>query len=130
MNHDQKLDAVAKEINDSGVGIDLEAQHFFGEGVYVRVLSVPANHAFIGKKHKTNHVFALIQGKLAITDEYGKRAIYNAPYFFESKAGARRSLLALTDSILMNAHATDTNKTVDEIEEALTVPLSNLVEKQ
>lgn len=120
MNYADKVNLAVKRINDSGEGIFLEPQHFFGDGVYVRVLSIPEGYAFIGKQHKTDHVFALISGKMAITDKDGNRNIYNAPYFFESKIGARRSLLALTDSIIMNAHACDTTKAIDEIEDFLT----------
>jgi len=120
MSHAENLQKFKEHIDTSDDAIELEAQHWRGDGVYVRTMTVPAGFGFIGKTHDTNHVFVVVSGKISITDEYGENTIYHAPYVMESLKGTQRTIAALEDSILLNAHGADESLDNEEIENILT----------
>lgn len=121
-NYYDKANQIAEAINASSGALtraELPEVNYLADGVYVRTLNIPAGIAMIGKIHKTKHVFALIQGVLNIADAKGSKQI-KAPQFFVSEPGTQRTLYAVTDCMIMNAHACDTDKSIEEIENDLT----------
>ena len=61
----------------------------------------------MGKLHKRDHFYMILQGSLAIVQEGVERQIHEAPTVIVSTAGTRRALLALTDSVYLTVHRTD-----------------------
>jgi len=94
--------------------------HSFSEGVYIREMSMKKDSVVIGAIHNISHTWFLMKGSLIIATEEGV-AQYNAPVYFNSKAGHKRVLKALSDSIFVNVHPNPDNITnTDELEKILT----------
>lgn len=127
MNHAQNLKNFQDHIESRDDGIELATSHFRGDGVYVRTVGVPEGFGFVGKTHDSNHVFMIVSGKCVVTNEFGEKTIYEAPYVMESKIGTQRTILALEDTILLNAHGVDDTLSIEEIEDVLThMPIISL----
>lgn len=125
MNHHMKVAKLADAVKahpDALTREDLPEQNYFGDGVLVRVLPVPKGVAVVGKLHKTRNVFGLLRGIMLVSDG-GKMYRYDAtdaPVFVTSEIGAQRVLYAVSDCVLMNAHACDTDQPLEDIEDELT----------
>ncbi len=99
--------------------VDLPHINYYADGVYVRTLEIPAGTALVGKIHKRKHVFGLVKGEILI-DDGGEQHRIVAPNFFVVEPRAQRVIVALSDSMLLNAHGVDNGLTFDEIENYLT----------
>lgn len=85
---ESKTDRLIAEMRKAAVPLP-DPEHFFGDKVYVRKLTVGAGMAIAGAKHKRDHVFAVISGWMYVYDDAGVRKV-NAGDVFESKAGTQR----------------------------------------
>jgi quercetin dioxygenase-like cupin family protein len=83
-----------------------ETQHFFADGMYMRVLPRPATCLIVGKKHKKQHFYVVVKGKVTIVGE-GKRQTVEAPAYFVCEPGTQRAVYAHEDSICLTVHRTD-----------------------
>ena len=100
-------------------------EHLFLPGMYVRKLFMPAGSLGTGVKHKTEHPFAIISGKLRVMDQTGVTE-YEAPYIGVTKIGTKRVLYIHEDTTWVNFHVNPENITdPDEMMEYLTYPNEN-----
>ena len=82
--------------------------HTFGGGIYCREIFLPKGHLVVGKIHKTEHPNFLMQGEVLVTSDRDEKGIHlKAPMYFVSKAGIRKVVYAVEDSIWVTVHATD-----------------------
>lgn len=93
-------------------------QHIFTDKLYTRVIEMKAGYRVVSKIHKTNHPFFLLKGKCVIYDN-GEEMVLEAPYVGVTKAGTRRILLIIEDTIFATSHANPDNETVEQIEERI-----------
>lgn len=101
--------------DNNGLGNKLAPlEHTFADGVYVRQMYMPKDTAVIGKIHKREHVWFLLQGCISVATE-NKIEEYEAPRYVVSPGGSKRVILALEDSIFVNIHPNPSN-TQDLIE--------------
>lgn len=106
-----------------------ELEHFFTPKIedfdaclYARQLSVPAGLTFTGKLHRHPHIVSLLQGKMAIVSEDGKKVV-SAPHTWAAPAGSKRAFHALEDSILLTVHITKVkDEDLDKLEEEVIAP--------
>jgi len=99
---------------------ELETEHYFSGGMYCRKLIAPAGLLVVGKIHKKDHFFMCAKGQIIAWSENGMVTM-NAGDVLCSKAGTKRVILAVNDSIYINFHKT--NKTnLDKIEKELIEP--------
>jgi len=121
-----RVDALQVAMEDQPQALsDENVFHHFADGLYCRELAVKAGIALVGKQHKYEHIFCLTMGAMLVSDNGESKAIA-APYTFVSKAGARRVMLALADSVLMTVHRTDL-ETVEDVESELVMnPIEQL----
>ena len=98
--------------------VDCKVEHRFSDGVYARTLIIEPNIVLVGSKHKTNHLFVVLQGSGVFTDENGDAITYQAPMIMETKAGTKRAIHAYTKTIMTSFHATD-EKDVEKIGEEI-----------
>ena len=96
---------------------ELETEHYFSGGMYVRKVFRKAGTLIVGKVHKADHIFMCAQGEIAAWSETGMRVLKPGDVI-ESKAGTKRVTLALTDAIGVTIHKTD-NTDLDAIEAEL-----------
>ena len=74
----------------------------------------------IGKIHNRSHTWFLMKGHLLVANENGTSE-YKAPTYVNAKAGAKRVIKALEDSVFINVHPNPDNITdTDELEKMLT----------
>lgn len=77
--------------------------HHFAPGLYAREMRMPAGATVIGKIHRHAHLICLMQGRAVVADEDGSRELA-APLVWTSKAGAKRAIYALEDSVFVTYH--------------------------
>lgn len=106
---------------------DIVMHHRFEDGLYIRVMELPADTIGVGNKHKTNHVFALLEGKCTMVSVDGIIEL-EAPFVSFGGKGIQRVCFSDTKCVMMNIHKTNTTD-LHELEKELVEP-SNLLEAQ
>lgn len=102
--------------------VEMEPRHFFADGMYGRVLPIPAGTVVVGKIHRHEHLVALIKGEATINTDRGMERI-TAPHVWVSKAGAKRALITHTDCEFMTAHLNpDNTRDLDALEADIIIP--------
>jgi hypothetical protein len=86
--------------------VDLQTKHYFGPSIYVREVTMPAGSVVIGKHHKKEHLCIMLQGRMIIIDEDGKREEMVAPLTYVAQPG-RKVLYILETTVFQNLLATD-----------------------
>ena len=85
-------DATSDEGND-------EADHLFGDGVYVRGLWIPAGNLVVGRTHRQARVCIVSAGRCYWSDEYSEGAHeVQAPWAAEFPAGSKTVVYAVEDT--------------------------------
>lgn len=94
--------------------------HSFSDGVYIREMSMLKGGIVIGKIHNKSHTWFLMKGKIKVATE-DSVVTYSAPTYVNAKAGAKRVIAAIEDSVFVNIHPNPDNiKNTDELENILT----------
>ena len=92
-------------------------KHSFGEGCYVREISVPKGNFVVTKIHKIAHPCFVLKGDCSILTEDGVKRI-KAPYYCVTPAGTKRIVYVHEDTVWVTVHITrqtDLKKIEDEI---------------
>lgn len=100
--------------------VELETEHFFSPGMYLRRVYRPAGTLIVGKVHKKPHFFLCAKGEIIAWTESGMRKL-QAGDVVECQPGTKRITLATQDSIGVTVHMTDKTD-LDEIEIELVEP--------
>jgi hypothetical protein len=95
--------------------------HKFAPGVYVREIFIPAGMLVVGKIHKHDHPNFLMSGEVLVVTEDGGREHLKAPLSMISKAGTKRIVFALQDTVWITVHATN-EQDLEKIEEDVIAP--------
>jgi len=82
-------------------------KHSFAPGIYVREIFIPKGTILTGKIHKHEHPNFLMSGKVEVYTENGGLEILQAPLAMISKAGTKRVIYAMEDTVWITVHATD-----------------------
>lgn len=101
----QKFEAVLKQMPGQ---IEPENHHYFGPGVYLRELVMPAGTLIVGKLHKTSHFLIVTRGLIECKTDNGMEMLKGGDIILTSP-GTKRVLLAYEDSAMVTVHVT--NKT-------------------
>ena len=94
-----------------------ELKHSFGEGLYIRELTVPKGLLIVTKIHKKIHPFFLLKGDCSILTDEGIIRI-KAPFSGITKPGTKRVVYTHEDTVWTTVHATDKTDLL-EIEEEI-----------
>ena len=96
-------------------------KHSFTNGMYVREIFIPAGFLIVGKIHKHDHPNFLLKGKVRILTEFEGESIIEAPMSIISKAGTKRALFTLEDTIWVTVHLNPNGHTefCDELEDEI-----------
>jgi hypothetical protein len=95
-----------------------ETKHYFHGGMYCREVFRHAGVLVVGAVHKKEHFYLIVSGTVQITDGEGNAQEVTGPHLFQSKPGTKRAVYAVTDTLCMTFHATE-SKTVEEAEAEL-----------
>lgn len=102
--------------------VEMTPRHYFCDGMYGRVLPIPADTVVVGKIHRHEHLVALIKGEATINTDRGMERI-KAPHVWISQPGAKRSLVTHTDCEFMTCHLNQTNTNdLGELEADIIIP--------
>jgi quercetin dioxygenase-like cupin family protein len=82
-------------------------KHSFGDGVYVREIFIPKGMILTGKIHRHSHPNFLMKGEVIVYTEHEGRQHLKAPLSMISKAGIKRAVYALEDTVWITVHVTD-----------------------
>lgn len=97
--------------------VDLQIQHHFGSGVYMRQMHLPASCMAATHAHRFDHLSILAQGRVMVKVG-NEKEIYQAPAVIKIQAGEQHTVLALEESIWFCVHATD-EKDLERLDKVL-----------
>lgn len=112
------LEEVLRKQPDAIIGDSdkMPLKHSFAEGVYVREIFIPKGYVLTGKIHKHSHPNFLMSGEVIVVTEHGGREHLKAPLSMISKAGTKRAVMALEDTVWITVHVTNETD-LEKIEE-------------
>lgn len=96
-------------------------KHTFAPGVYVREIFIPKGMILTGKIHRHEHPNFLMSGEVIVVTEFGGREHLKAPLSMISKAGTKRAIIALEDTVWITVHPTNETD-LKKIEEYVIAP--------
>lgn len=107
---------------------ELPLQHHFSESKYTRVVKIPKGYWVVGKVHREKTLNILMQGELLYYSGFKKQPQrLKAPAVFESEAGQRKIVVALSNVVFANVHVTDETDLV-KLEKRFIIPEHELLE--
>lgn len=95
-----------------GEQLDIPIIQHFCAGVYLRRINIPAGAILTGNIHKYPCLSIVLSGEIEVVTEEGARRI-KGPMIYESPAGIKRAMRALTDCSWVTVHANPNNLELD-----------------
>lgn len=105
------------ELPDVKLGDCCPLKHSFGDGLYVREITMPPGFLSTTKIHKFAHPAFIMKGVVSILEESGVKKVI-APAYIMTKAGTKRIVYCHTEVIWITVHATESTD-IDEIEKEI-----------
>lgn len=84
---------------------ELQVDHTFLPGQYLRKLVMPAGTLVVGKRHRHRHALIVI-GHVTVRTEAGMVELQGT-HIIDSLPGMKRAIYAHADSVLITSHLTD-----------------------
>ena len=103
--------------------------HQFINGLYVRMVYMPAGMVVTTKIHKVRHPFFVLTGKCKVMTEEGTIEVH-APYQGITEPGTKRLIYVLEDCVWYTVHATDKTTPEDVEEEVIAKDFTELETKE
>ena len=113
----QKVETLQQELSKLPQ-YEPQTKHYFHGGMYCREVFRHAGVLVVGAVHKKEHFYLIVSGTVQITDGEGNAQEVTGPHLFQSKPGTKRAVYAVTDTLCMTFHATE-SKSVEEAEAEL-----------
>jgi len=85
---------------------DCQTKHYFGPGIYIREVTMPAGTVVVGKPHRKEHMCVMLQGRMVVVLGDGTKQELVAPLTFVGSAG-RKVAYILETTVFQNILATD-----------------------
>ena len=82
-----------------------DIEHFFADGLYIRLMRGKKGDLVVTKLHKTNHPYFVLYGDVTVTSSDETKRIV-APCFGITKAGTKRVAFFHEDTVWITVHAT------------------------
>jgi hypothetical protein len=98
--------------------VKLELNHLFADGLYGRIITMPANTVVMTAIHKKENITTVVSGVCRVVNHDGTSEIITAPAFFVTPAGTQRAVYVLEESTWITVHATNA-KTVETAEQVI-----------
>jgi hypothetical protein len=95
--------------------VALELSHLFADGLYGRIITMPADTMVMTMVHKVENITTVVTGKCEVVNPDGTREIITAPAFFVTPARTQRAVYVVEESTWITVHACDA-KTVQDAE--------------
>jgi hypothetical protein len=101
----QKVEAVLPQLREMPQ-VECTEKHYFGPGMYVKEVTMPAGSVIVGKPHKTEHLCVMLQGRMRLLKDDGSVVELVAPATFVGKPG-RKVAHIIETVVFQNIFATD-----------------------
>lgn len=99
--------------------VDIPVRHYFGPGVYVREITMPAGSLVLGAEHKGEQLNNLISGELDILDENNQVVRLTGPFTYLAKPGRKMAYVVKT-AVWQTIIATDETD-IEKIEDSIVI---------
>lgn len=96
---------------------DCPVTHYFGPGIYIREVTLPAGIFAIGHEQRFEHSNFILKGAVAIVDEHGQLQVLRAPLFYVGKPG-RKVGYVIEETVWQNIFATE-ERDIEKLEAIL-----------
>ena len=94
-------------------------KHTFGDGCYIREITMPRGMLIVSKIHKEKHPYFILKGKVSVLTDEGVVKL-QAPYSGMTPPGTKRILYIHEDTIWTTVHMNpDNEKDLKKIEERI-----------
>ena len=104
---DVNLDEIEKRLlSPELTQVECKVEHFFGPGLYIRQVTLPAGLIVMGHAHKQDNMNIMIKGKLLLLRDDGEVATLEAPQTFVNGPG-RKVAYVIEETVWQNVHATE-----------------------
>lgn len=95
--------------------VELQLSHLFADGLYGRIITMPADTLVMTAIHKHENITTVVTGKCEIVKPNGERETIVAPAFFVTPARTQRAVYVVEESTWITVHACNA-KTVHDAE--------------
>jgi hypothetical protein len=95
----------------------------YGCCTYARQMFIPKGTVIVGKIHRHQHLNFILQGKVSVATEFGKK-YFEAPCIFISEVGLKRAVVAEEDTLWVTVHLVghEGEEHLSEIEDEVIAP--------
>lgn len=100
------MDDLKKAIVDQLEPVEIPVRHYFGGGVYARVIDIPKGTVLVGDIHKHTNINLVLKGHIEIRGG-GVAQEFKAGDVIVSPPGTQRAGYALEDTVWATVHGTD-----------------------
>jgi hypothetical protein len=101
----QKVSNLLGTVNDIPL-LECKERHYFGPGLYIKEVTMPAGALIVGKVHKVEHMCIMLTGRMILVQEDGTRTEISAPATFVAKPG-RKVAYIIETTVFQNIYSTD-----------------------
>lgn len=99
----QRLDELEAAMQDFPE-VNCETDHDFAPGLYARTIFMPSGNLIVSRIHKTEHLFIISSGVVAVKNNDEEWEIYSAPYKGKTLPGTRRVLYTIENVMWTTYH--------------------------
>jgi hypothetical protein len=98
--------------------VKLELNHLFADGLYGRIITMPADTVVMTAIHKKENITTVVTGKCRVVNPDGTAEIIIAPAFFVTPANTQRAVYVIEESTWIIVCRTRA-KTVEDAEQCI-----------
>ncbi len=110
--HIEKIDKLSRYLKENFAEPDIEINHFFIPGVYVRAGFLPADSVLTGKIHNYECINIVAKGQICVATKEGFDTL-NAGDIFRTPAGTKKAGYVIEDTVFITVHACDKTEIAD-----------------
>ena len=101
-----KVEAIMSKMEGAVFGDNAcPLKHTFGDGCYIREITMPRGMLIVSKIHKVKHPYFILKGKVSVLTEEGVVKL-QAPYSGITPAGTKRILYIHEETVWTTVHIT------------------------
>ena len=101
--HIEKIDALSAYLKANFDAPDIEINHYFLPGVYVRAGFLPTGSILTGKIHNYNCINIVAKGEISVATKEGFQ-ILEAGAIFTTPAGTKKAGYVIEDCVFITVH--------------------------
>jgi hypothetical protein len=104
LSWDDKVALIAYKLSRLPPSAEAPVHELFENGFYIRVMTIPKDVLFVGRKHLVGHEVTLAKGSCIHCAPDGLKYLIKAPFTMQSPPGFQVVCLSLEDMIAYTKH--------------------------